>query len=137
MDTKYYETIWEDFKLYHPYMVKEVVDYRPRGDKGIRVRLKDDKEFDYDIVTHGTRFVKSFVPDGINDITDDFCRSAFSDHLVEFMTLKGFSQRTLAEYTGLGKGTIYNYINKRATPSLMAIRRIAHVLGCSISELVE
>jgi transcriptional regulator with XRE-family HTH domain len=73
----------------------------------------------------------------MEDLTDELCRSALSYNLIELMDRKGFSQKTLAEYTGLGKGTIYNYINKKATPSLTALRKIAYALGCTVSELVE
>lgn len=137
METRYYEQIFEDFKNNHPYLLNDVNDFRPRGEMGIRVIMRDGSLYDYDNITRGVRRVQSFDASDIENITDEYCRSAFSYNLTEQMSLKGYTQRTLADDTGLSKGTIHNYINKKATPTATALRRIAKVLNCTIDELLN
>lgn len=137
MNIRYYEDIFESFKRHHPYMVNDVEDYRPRGDMGIRVTMTDGSMYDYDTITRGVRRVENYIMDTADDITDETCRASIAYHLTEQMSLKGFSQQSLAEYTGLGKGSIFNYINGRATPSATALRKLAQVLGCSIADLLD
>ena len=94
-------------------------------------------KYDFDKNTKGVRRVKDYSMNGIKDITEERCRESISYHLTEMMGLRGYTQTTLAEYTGLGKGTIYNYINKKATPSATALRKMAQALDCSISDLLD
>lgn len=137
MNTKYYDDIFKEFKLYHPYMADDVDDYRPKGEFGIRVITKDGVQYDYHAVSKTIRRIEDRPVHNFDDLTEQSWRSLFSDRLNEMMGVKGCSQRTLAEYTGLGQGTISNYVNKRATPSAYALAKIARVLNCSISELTE
>lgn len=137
MNTKYYEEIFDEFKSYHPYLVNDVDDYRPRGDVGIRLTMKNGMKYDFDKNTKGIRRVEDYSMNGIKDITEERCRESISYHLIEMMGLRGYNQTTLAECTGLGKGTIYNYINKKATPSATALRKMAQALDCSISDLLD
>lgn len=137
MDIRYYESIVESFKDDHPYLARDLYDWRPRGDKGIRIILNDGTEYDYDIVSRGARRVKNFTMPTVNDITDEQCRASIAYHLNEYMTMRGFTQYTLAEYTGLSKASIHNYMLGKATPSATALRKIAHALDCNISDLMD
>lgn len=137
IDTKFYDDKLEEFKLYHPYMVAHIRSVRPRGESGIRVTLDDGTQYDYGSMENGVRRVVEYAPDKLDDITDDRCRDSFVYRLTELMTARGFNQQYLAERTGLSKGAINKYLNKQATPSFTAARRIAYVLGCSVSELID
>lgn len=137
MDKRYYENIVESFKDDHPYMEKDLHDWRPRSDSGIRVVLTDGSEYDYDIVTRGVRRVKKFTVSNPDDITDERCRESIAYHLNEYMTMRGFTQYSLSEYTGLGKGSIHNYMTGKATPSATALRKLAHALNCNITDLLD
>lgn len=137
MNTKHYDDIFEKFTAYHPYLVGDVNDWRPRGDRGIRLYMNNGMEYDFDIVTKGVRKVENYKIEKAADITEDNCRKSISYHLKEMMEMKGYTQQTLSEYTGIGKGSIYNYINGKATPSATALRKIAYALDCSISDLLD
>ena len=137
MNIKHYENIVESFKRDHPYMEEDLNDWRPRGDMGIRITLRDGTNYDYDIVSRGVRRVKNFLVTNKDDITDEQCRASIAYHLNEYMNLKGFTQQTLSEYTGLGKGSIHNYMTAKATPSATALRKLAHALDCSMSDLLD
>lgn len=137
MNTKHYEEIYEEFKAYHPYMADDVNDWRPRGDRGIRLFMKNSMQYDFDRVTKGVRRVKDYSMPRAEDITEERCRASIAYHLSEMMGLKGYTQQTLAECTGLGKGSIYNYVNGNSTPSATALRKMAQALDCSIADLLD
>lgn len=137
MNTKHYDDIFKEFKMQHPYMVNDIVDYGPRGELGIRLVGKDGTRYDYHATSKSVRRVEDRPVYNFEDLTEDLWRSLFSDRLNEMMGVKGYSQQTLADYTGLGKGTINNYVNKKATPSGYALARLARVLNCSVMDLVE
>ena len=137
MNDRHYSEIFNDFKLHHPYMVNDVDSFRPRGEMGIRITMQNGTRYDYDIVTRGVRMVKTFVANDIRDITDEYCRSALAYNLSERMAIKGYSQHTLAEDTGLSKGSIYNYLNQKATATSTALRRMARALDCTVDELLN
>ena len=137
IDTEFYERKLEELKRYHPYMVGHISKVRPRGETGIRVTLDDGSQYDFGGVEIGTRRVVEYTPDRLDEITDERCRDSFVYRLTELMEIRGFNQQTLAEYSGLSKGAINNYLNKKSTPSFTAARRIAYALGCSVNELID
>ena len=137
MNINHYNDIFEEFKKYHPYMVDHIENFRPRGEMGIRVIMLDGSQYDYNTITKGARRVQTFDAEQICDINDEHCRSALAYNLCERMALKGYSQQALAEHTGLSKGTIYNYLNKNATATATALRKISRVLDCTIDELLS
>lgn len=137
MNIKHYEDIYELFTQYHKDMAPNVVDYRPRGDLGIRVTLRSGDRYDFDIISKGVRKARDNYELKKDEITDDLCRSSFAYHLTDMMGVRGFTQQTLAEYTGISKGSINAYINKTKTPSITNLRKIAYVLDCSIAELMD
>lgn len=137
MNIRYYENIFASFLDNHPYMEKELEDWRPRGEWGIRATLKDGSEYDYNISTNTIRRVVDHSMPKIEDVTEERCRASISYHLIELMAVKGFSQNTLSEYTGLSKGSINNYINGTATPSAIALVKIARALDCTVADLID
>lgn len=137
MNTKHYENIFEEFKDCHPYLIQDCIDWRPRGDRGIRASMKDGTMYDFDTITKCVRRVEDHVMLSAEDITEEHCRASIAYHLTELMGLKGHTQQTLSEYTGLGKGSIHNYINGKATPSATALRKMAQALDCSVADLLD
>lgn len=137
MNNRHYEDIFEEFKDYHPYLVNDYEDWRPRGDRGVRVIMKNGDKYDYDTITKCVRRVEDHSMFRAEDITEERCRASIAYHLTELMGLRGYTQQTLSEYTGLGKGSIYNYVNGKATPSATALRKMAQALDCSVADLLD
>ena len=135
IDTKFYEDKYEEFKERHPYLVDHVRSIHPRGESGIRVTLDDGTKYDYGSIGGGVRRVVNYSPSNVEHITDDSCRKAFVYKVTELMEARGFTQQTLAEYSGVSKGAISKYLNEKATPSFTAVMRIATALGCTLDEL--
>ena len=61
----------------------------------------------------------------------------FSDKLLTEMYEAKMTQQDLAEQSGLTKGTISNYINKRQTPTARALVNIAYVFNCPVDGLAD
>lgn len=136
MNVKHYQDIYEKFKDVAPHLAPMVDDWRPRGDCGIRITLKDGAQYDYDIYAPAPRPVKEFIWEDGRELDEQQCREAFAYRLQDWMTIRGHTQGTLAEYTGLSKAAINNYLHAKATPSIIAVKKIAHALDCSVTELV-
>ena len=137
MNTKYYDEIFETFKTYHPYLANDVVDYRPRGESGIRIKMNNGLQYDFYMTSKTVRRVDSRPVYDFDGMSESDWRHLFADRLTEKLIVKGYSQQTLADYTGLSKGSINKYINRDATPSGYALAKIARVLDCTIAELTE
>lgn len=137
MNTEYYDEIYNDLKSHHPYIIDDVEDWRPRGEYGIRITMKDGTKYDFDKLSMGIRRVDNYSFESRDSITDEYCRKSFAYHLVELMTLRGYTQQTLSEYTGISKGSINGYINKTKTPSMTNMRKIAYALNCQLGELLD
>ena len=61
----------------------------------------------------------------------------FSENLQEIMQERGYSQKRLADESGLDQGTISRYLNHKQMPSVRAIVNIVWCLGCNYEELMD
>lgn len=137
IDVTRHEEIFQEFLKYHPYWEPEIEGYSPKNRYAIRVRLRDGRYVDYNSMNNSCRVGRDIVVNSPNDITDDDCRIAFSNNLVEYMSSKGFNQVTLAERTGLSTVAISKYMRGTMTPSITALQKIAYALNCTPDELLD
>lgn len=61
----------------------------------------------------------------------------FGDNLREIMSDKGYSQRELADATGLSECMISYYVNKRCIPSVRAIINMAYELNMDLNDFID
>ena len=138
LNTRYYEACYEDFKRRWPMAAADAVEYRPKGEYAIRITLRDGRQIDYNMRAKGSlRYVDICTPGSALEFTDEYCRAVFANNLSERMLVKGYGQAILAKETGLSQAVISKYLKKQSTPTMSAVRRIAHVLDCSIEDLVD
>ena len=78
MNTKHYDNIFNEFKLRHPYMVDDIVDYGPRGELGIRLIGRDGTRYDYHSISKSVKRVEERVLYDFSDLTEERWRSLFS-----------------------------------------------------------
>lgn len=135
--TNYYEEIFDSFRRQCPGWANEVVSYRPKNLHAIRITLDDGELLDYNIQTRAYRFVSERNVNSDNEITDHDCRDAFASNLAEIMTMRGYGQSILAEKTGLSPAIISKYLNRKSTPTITNLRKIARALNCLPEELLE
>jgi DNA-binding Xre family transcriptional regulator len=138
LNTQYYKDCFEDFARRWPREAADAVSYRPKSEYAIRITLRDGSQLDYNMRAKGTlRRVDTYVPGSALEFTEEYCRSSFSDNLSERMAVKGYGQAALATETGLSQAVISKYLKKQSTPTMSAVRRIAHVLDCAIEDLMD
>lgn len=137
MNKKHYEEILEQFKKHHPYMADGISEWRPRGEMGIRVEMNDGKTYDFHAMSNSIRNVETRPMHRDDSFDEEKWREIFADRLNEYMCTKRITQQGLAEYTGLSKGAINNYVNGNATPSAYALSKLARALDCTVMDLVE
>lgn len=70
-------------------------------------------------------------------MTHDEWRIVFGDNLKSILQDYNMSQNELATITGLSPGTISDYVNGWAAPSIFSVVNIAHALDVDIDELVD
>lgn len=61
----------------------------------------------------------------------------FGDNLKDMIEGVGYTQRDLADETGLSESTISRYISKKQMPCIRALVNIAYVLDCSLDDLMD
>ena len=137
MNVKHYKDILKQFEECSPHLAQLKVDWRPRGDCGIRVTLKDGTEYDYDINDPAPRLVKETNWEDAALIDDMKCREVFAYRVRDAMRRRGHNQATLSDYTGISRATISNYLNCKSSATLPHIRKIAYALNCSVGELID
>ena len=131
-----YEKIFEEFKKHRPDWADRVVEYRPKNSWTIRVTRDDGKQIDYNMQSGSSREVR-YIAVNDEDINEDDVRSLFASNLAEIMRVKGFGQTLLAERTGLTSAAISKYLNRKSTPTLTAVIKIARALNCAPEELMD
>ena len=62
---------------------------------------------------------------------------SIGQNIKRFRKEKGYTQRELADASGLSEATISYYIRKIKMPGVKALINIAYALNCTIDELVD
>lgn len=62
---------------------------------------------------------------------------SFSENLRELMDEKGYTQRELAEATGLSNSAIYYYVTGERIPGVKAIINIAYELDVDVADFID
>lgn len=62
---------------------------------------------------------------------------AFGDNLKVMMDGAGYTQRQLANETGVAESTISRYISKQQIPHVRALVNLAYALDCSLDDLMD
>lgn len=61
----------------------------------------------------------------------------FGGNLKEIMDEQGYTQKDLAEATGLSEGSISNYVNARTMPTVRAIINLSFELGIGFEDFIN
>lgn len=61
----------------------------------------------------------------------------FGDNLAYMLEQAWMTQEELAEETGLSRGTISRYINKKRMPTVKALVNISYALDCDMNDLID
>lgn len=61
----------------------------------------------------------------------------FRTNLIEMMAEYGYTQRDLADATGLSEMAISNYVNGKRIPTVRAIINISYELNIEVNDLID
>ena len=61
----------------------------------------------------------------------------FAGNLTEIIKESGYSQREIADMTGIMQSTISKYMNGKMMPSVKNIVNLAYALNCDVRELCD
>lgn len=147
LNTEYYDYIYERFKENRPNDAERSLGYRPRGDHMIRVERDDGGYVDYTFIEDGYGEYVRERPSNVDEITNEYSHRIFANKLRNMMDRRGFTQRTLAEATGMSQAAISSYLRrneaygpdaqkKPVNPTTTAIYKLACALKCEPYELL-
>ena len=126
-----YDTIYQNFKTYYPFLDEEVSSWSPNGINSIIAELLDGTVIEYNDALRSFRTVRKF------DGTEESWRREFASKLIKMMANKGCDQTYLSEISGVSQVSISNYLNKKAIPNCYTASKLAKALGCTVSELID
>lgn len=129
----------EYFKLFtdrFPDWSNKAIRYIPKSLHSIRITFENGSEIDYNALSGTFHFVRGDTSGDAKNLSDKDCRDTFSSNLYEMMLLRGVSQTTLSERTGLSTTSISKYLRREATPTITNLRKIALALNCQEAELL-
>lgn len=125
------EQLFEAFEVYFPTLASMTVSYYVSGRYEITARLNDGTTCVYDDVEHSIRQIQKMR----EVMTEEEWRRNFSRKLYKAMRDAGMSNTYMAEKTGISQITISKYIHAKATPTAYNLKKIADVLGRSVTSL--
>lgn len=125
--------IRKEFEMLYPQIAEEADEYLESEDPfELVIRLRDGRIKSYFELNKEVRD----LPVNCTTLDEEIFQDEFGIRLQHKMIVKGFTQTTLSEATGISQPSISNYIAGRKTPSLYTANKIAKVLDCSIDEFV-
>lgn len=122
--------IYENLKLYWPFIQDLAISYEEVSDYEIMATLSDGRIVLYDDFDHSLRN----LPKNSESITDEEFKQEFSSRLRRVMYRKGITQIDLSEMTGISQPRISSYVSGKTFPSFYSIDRIAKALKCSTDD---
>ena len=131
MEKDTYDTIYQNFKTYYPFLDSAVVSWSPDGPNSIIAELSDGSTLEYNDRLRAFRTVREF------DDTEKSWKREFSSKLIKMMADKGCDQTYLSEISNISQQSISNYIHKKAIPNCYTASKLAKALGCTVSELID
>lgn len=146
LNCDYYDEIYDNFRVNRPNDYEHSIGYRPRGDHMIRVERDDGLFIDYTFIGGCGEYVHG-NQSRAEDITDEYSHNRFADKLRNMMDRRGYTQRALAEATGISQSAISGYLRrneaygphaqkKPINPTTTVVYKLAAALGCEPYELL-
>lgn len=146
LNTDYYDRIYDEFLSERSWDAKHALGYVPMGDHKIRVKLDTGEYVDYTFINSYGKYIRE-RPKKREDITREYVHNDFADKLRNMMDRRGFTQKTLAEATGISQGVISGYLRRNAAydewaqkrpvnPTIDKVYLLAWALQCDPYELL-
>lgn len=139
MNEEYRETRKRDLidrlKLMYPFIYERAESFELESFHELLIFDKDGGRYRYDDVYDTFRYFKPGYKSSDRD--DERVLRVFAFRLQRQMTLRGMTQSDLSDITGISQPTISNYLNRRQSPDIVKLNKIALALNCSVDELLR
>lgn len=129
------EYLIDRLQLMYPFIYERAESIELESFHELLIFDKDGGWYRYDDVYDTFRYFKPGYESSDRD--DEHVLRSFAFRLQRQMTLRGMGQEDLAKATGISQQTISNYINRRQSPNIVKLNRIALALNCSPDELLR
>jgi DNA-binding XRE family transcriptional regulator len=129
-----YESIFQDFQLYAKPLADRTVRWEPMGKHSIKAFLNDGRIIQFNGLM---RTYRSIVVDDNAEWTEELFRKKFAINLAGLMYENGYTQDIMAEALGISRKMLYRYLHREATPSAYTMTKIARLLDCNVSDLLQ
>ena len=136
MNTERFEEMFDEFALRCPEWAARTLEYQPKTINSIRITLDDGTKLDYNPYSRIIHWVKGAAVESADHIREEDCRESFSANLTNIMQVRGVTQNMLSDRTGISTCSISKYMNRKATPSLTVLKKLALALDCMPDELM-
>lgn len=123
--------LYEEYELYYPQYASITEDWYEESEWDLVAKLSDGTRLIFDGHIHTIRG----LPDN-DDMTEAQFRLEFSKRLYKTLNRRNITQLELSQKTDISPMAISTYINRKATPSLYNVHKIARALNCSIDDLI-
>ena len=134
-DDRYLKT-FQDYLLHNPTSSKRLVTWCPSGYYDIEVTLDDGSRWLFDHVTSGMRCISRDSDHKICENEEEY-KWQVACNLRKRIRDAGFTQTAFADACGISHATIRTYITGKSLPNILAAKRMAEVLECSIVALID
>lgn len=121
----------KNFSEYNPYLYGNVEFYIVYSNYELIVKTTNGYIYSYDDYDKNCRNI--FNPELENKIDQTF---EFGYRLSKLIKRCGYTQKEIANKTGLSECQVSNYTSCKFIPTLKNILKVTNVLGCRVDELV-
>lgn len=126
------ENLWQYVFMCDPFAKEEdIEDIRELNEWDLLIIFRDGKKVMFD---RFTGYHKNIFYNNINEITEEQEKKEFAYRLRSLMGRKMITQEQLAEMINVTQAMISKYVRGESIPSIMILRKIAKVLGCSMDD---
>lgn len=128
------DVMWNDFETHYPRQAAMVTECYQSGLWELTLYLKDGTRYIYN---HRFDTIRALLKADACGYAEDVWSNEFASRLKFRMKENGMNQKTLADRIGVSQALISKYITGKAIPNSYQLSKIARVLGCSVSELID
>lgn len=121
--------LYENFKLYFPSIEKCCAGWRQTDLFELEIDDKDGYTFIYNDMDHSLGLK-------IDTSTDAGWRKEFARRLRKKIVMRGVTQVSLGETTGISQPLLSLYVQGKSLPSAQKVSALAKALGCSVNDLI-
>lgn len=134
-----HEEIISEFKKTCPWIYKEAIKWKPIDKFKILVELSNGSVFSYDYISKTIRGARSRSEwyEKLNPRNEYEWRKLFAANLYRKMTILGYTQEDISKLANISTATMSRYLNGDSSPNGWNIYKIAKVLKCSETDLMQ